>query len=205
MEVVPMIKRNIDEVKDILVKAYFNDPVIEWVYPDVEVRKRALDAYMSCYAEYAQKFTQTFVTAPTVDGIIMNLKPEESFKALDLLLLKSMKKAPSIGFSAIGKFLKLMSYLGKRKDELMPPLHWHLGMVAVDPKAQGKGIGKKLIEHSLHFADAANIPFYLETGTPSNVGLYEHFGFKILAEETNLPGGCPKMWLMGRMPPNSSK
>jgi len=72
---------------------------------------------------------------------------------------------------------------------------WHLDSVAVEPKAQGSGIGSALIEFGLDLARADQAGVFLETGTPRNVPLYEWFGFRVI-EDADAPGGGPHMWFM---------
>lgn len=57
--------------------------------------------------------------------------------------------------------------------------HIHFGPIAVHPSAQGKGIGKALLQKFCACLDAANQVGYLETDKWQNVELYEKYGFKI--------------------------
>ena len=72
---------------------------------------------------------------------------------------------------------------------------WHLDSVAVEPRAQGRGIGSALIEFGLDLARVDGAGVFLETGTPRNVPLYERFGFRVL-EDADAPGGGPQIWFM---------
>ncbi|WP_231655774.1 GNAT family N-acetyltransferase, partial [Streptomyces clavuligerus] len=76
---------------------------------------------------------------------------------------------------------------------------WFLGSVAVDPAAQGQGLGSAVIRPGLAAADAAGCPAFLETATERNVRLYERLGFTVTAD---LPGsdGGPRIWCMRREP-----
>ena len=51
----------------------------------------------------------------------------------------------------------------------------------------------------LDFCDRENIVCYLETNKQSNVGLYEHFGFR-LAEQGMVPGSNVMHYAMTRSP-----
>lgn len=53
--------------------------------------------------------------------------------------------------------------------------HWLAHIVAVDPDAQGRGIGGALLRHGL--ARAAGSPVYLEATTPGSAALYQRHGF----------------------------
>lgn len=43
---------------------------------------------------------------------------------------------------------------------------------------QGRGVASRLIRPFLDRADSEHVGAYTETMTPSNVPLYEHFGFR---------------------------
>lgn len=61
--------------------------------------------------------------------------------------------------------------------------HWHLGPVAVDAHAQGKGVGSLLLGRFAELMDAAGEVAYLETDKEINVRFYSRFGFELVGEE----------------------
>jgi ribosomal protein S18 acetylase RimI-like enzyme len=61
--------------------------------------------------------------------------------------------------------------------------HWHLGPVGVDRPLQGKGVGGALLRAFCARVDAEGATSYLETDKPQNVAIYEHFGFRTVAED----------------------
>ncbi|MFJ2740590.1 GNAT family N-acetyltransferase [Streptomyces sp. NPDC087440] len=81
--------------------------------------------------------------------------------------------------------------------------HWSLALIGADPEARGQGHGSALLRSGLAQADAAGQPVYLESSKPSNVPVYEHFGFRV-REEFELPGGGPTLWGMWREPQASA-
>ena len=58
-----------------------------------------------------------------------------------------------------------------------PEPHCYLQSIGVRPGYQGQGLASGLVRPFLDEADSRGISSYTETMTPSNVGLYEHFGF----------------------------
>ena len=72
---------------------------------------------------------------------------------------------------------------------------WLLDALAVDPAAQGRGVGAALVRHGLAQANAADRSTFLETGTPGNVAFYEHLGFHVV-DEGDAPGGGPHIWFL---------
>ena len=80
-----------------------------------------------------------------------------------------------------------------RHDPKAP--HWHLGPVGVERALQGKGVGGALLRAFCARMDEDRAMAYLETDKPENVAIYEHFGFRTVAEDQVL--GIPN-WFMVR-------
>jgi len=67
-----------------------------------------------------------------------------------------------------------------KRDPAAP--HVHLGPIGVSPAAQGRGIGRRLMERYCEALDLAGRIGYLETDRPETVRFYERFGFGVTAE-----------------------
>lgn len=78
--------------------------------------------------------------------------------------------------------------------------HYYLQVLGVDPSQQGKGWSRSLLNVVLQQADQHQKPCYLETATPSNVSLYQRFGFEVSQTLDDLPYGAPTIWCMWREP-----
>ena len=61
--------------------------------------------------------------------------------------------------------------------------HYYVGFIGVDPPAHGKGYARLLLDeaHRISDADGRSTGVGLDTSTPENVGLYEHFGYRVIA------------------------
>jgi GNAT superfamily N-acetyltransferase len=68
-----------------------------------------------------------------------------------------------------------------------------LDSVAVEPTAQGRGIGSALIEFGLSRARADEQGVLLETGNPRNLLLYERHGFRVVDDGDAPDGGPPRL------------
>jgi ribosomal protein S18 acetylase RimI-like enzyme len=58
--------------------------------------------------------------------------------------------------------------------------HIHLGPIGVDPEAQGRGIGRRLMERYCEELNRAAVAGYLETDRWENVDFYKRFGFHVV-------------------------
>lgn len=57
--------------------------------------------------------------------------------------------------------------------------HVHLGPVGVPPEAQGRGVGRQLMQRYGDHLDDRGAVGYLETDRPGNVDFYTKFGFHV--------------------------
>ena len=73
-------------------------------------------------------------------------------------------------------------------------------MLGVEPSAQGKGLGGRLLEPVLQQADSEGLPAYLETDKERNLAFYARFRFGLV--DTLWPDGpdAPPEWTMWRDP-----
>ncbi|TVQ07637.1 MAG: GNAT family N-acetyltransferase, partial [Balneolaceae bacterium] len=71
---------------------------------------------------------------------------------------------------------------------------YRVKVISIDKSLRGTGAFRKLITPAIEYADQEQIPMVLETHNPSNVGLYEHFGFKLVktisSPETDVQQYC---------------
>jgi len=78
--------------------------------------------------------------------------------------------------------IRLAPIIKKPKD--LPKPHYLIEAVAVDPKHQGKKVGRLLLEHSHYYcmSDKDSRGIYITTGDEKNRSIYEHFGYQLLEE-----------------------
>jgi GNAT superfamily N-acetyltransferase len=71
--------------------------------------------------------------------------------------------------------------------------HYYLGVIAVDPRLKGKGLGKRLLGEfcATSAADKRSAGVYLETGSAESLAFYLRNGFVLRGEEDL--GGAP-LW-----------
>jgi len=75
--------------------------------------------------------------------------------------------------------------------------HVHVGPVAVEPGAQGRGVGGAMLRLLCAHLDADGEVAWLETDKPENVVFYRRHGFDVAVEDVHL--GFP-IWFMRRAP-----
>ena len=72
---------------------------------------------------------------------------------------------------------------------------WQLDSIAVEPTAQGRGLGAALIAAGLARARADGVSAFLSTGATRNVDIYGRCGFRVVREARS-PDAGPTVYFM---------
>ena len=100
-------------------------------------------------------------------------------------------------------YYRIVEFMHKKVASVVGDEVWYLSIVAVDPAAQGRGLGRQLLEPTIAEADRASVTCYLETFIPRNVSFYERLGFTIKARFTE-PTAAADYAVMVRFPSTSA-
>jgi ribosomal protein S18 acetylase RimI-like enzyme len=74
--------------------------------------------------------------------------------------------------------------------------YWYLAILGSQPEGRGSGAAKALVGAGLEACDASDLPAFLESSSPDNIGYYQQFGF-VVTEALQVPDG-PPLWAMLR-------
>jgi ribosomal protein S18 acetylase RimI-like enzyme len=179
-----------------LASAFQDDPVITWIFPDEQRRRRVLPAFMEFrLRKLAFPHDEVWMTAGGAAAAVW-LPPPGRWQ---------MSRSQRVRLlPALVRFLGLRtaSVLGglDRMEERHPhdPSHWYLFILGTEQAAQGRGFGSALLAQMLARVDADRMPAFLESSNERNIALYGRHGFEI-TDEVAIPGG-PRIWPMWREP-----
>lgn len=170
-------------------RAFAADPSVDAYFANSQNKANALRTLCLLQLSGAEEV----VLAEDGLGIAMwnspDYKESQSLKKI-ILMLKLLR---SIGLRNL--FPALTSMAATQNARPKEP-HVYLLNMCVDPSLQGRGIGSKLLAEGLKKCDQAGVPCYLEIANPANQTFYEHFGFKVTQQISELPGIPPVkgMW-----------
>jgi ribosomal protein S18 acetylase RimI-like enzyme len=183
-----------EEVMGVLARGMRDNPLHVAAFgEDPERRVQRFRGLMSA-AFSVRDFSHTLV-ARREDGVIVGvcgMMPPGDCVPDFRQRLQLLPAVLHIGPRAAGRAMRWMGVWGKHDPE---ERHWHLGPLAVDAYAQGRGVGSRLMQVFCAQMDAAHEDAYLETDKPENVRFYERFGFEVVGEKDVL--GVPN-WFMQR-------
>ncbi len=167
------------KVVEILSEAFFEDPMIKYVFKDRE-RKEIRRLYGVMTKAYAPS-SDIYFDSEEPNGMIQWIDSEKEPGVMAWLRSGAMRMIGS-PVSSLFRLMKTGMEIFKTQKECMKEHNLHLILLAVLPRKKGMGIGKKLMNLYIQEADSRGLPCYLETQNPSNLGYYESFGFSVVKE-----------------------
>jgi ribosomal protein S18 acetylase RimI-like enzyme len=176
-----------------LTTAFHDDPVFRWIFPDPVRRRCVVPTLFAVLTDLIGRFGWNRSTADG-RGVALWVPPGEHVVDEDDAEAVGAQLEALAGCDA-ERLLTCMEMLEERHPQ---EASWHLSFLAVDPSAQGRGLGSELLAETLDLADADSFPAYLEATTPRSRALYERHGFELL-DEIAMPDG-PTLFAMWREP-----
>jgi ribosomal protein S18 acetylase RimI-like enzyme len=172
-----------------LARAFHDDPLAEFSHPRAAVREKRLEFFFAGRLRTLIEDELCFCDADRRGAALWaapdrwHVPPREALRMLRLL----NRRAPPLlaGFARVEK-------LHPREP------HFYLSTLGVEPDAQRRGLGSKLMAPMIERCDREGVPAYLESSKESNVDFYARHGFRV-TEQMRFPRG-PKLWLMWRDP-----
>jgi GNAT superfamily N-acetyltransferase len=193
-------RAQLDEASQVLARAFFDDPMMVYILPDEKQRASILPPFMRAGATIALNHGEVYTTPGALMGNACWLPPGQTEVSEERLAeAGGLEVLGSMGEEAAGRFATLMAHMGELHEKAVPPEHWYLLILGVDPPRQGQGVGGALVEPILSRADAEGRPCYLETMKPRNVTFYRKHGFEVVVEDDTPDGGL-HFWTMRRDP-----
>jgi len=185
---------DIAAIEDVLQAAFWDDPVMGYLFPDEQSRsRRSARLFRALLRRHYLPMRTVWTTGDQAGAALWappghwKLSTGQIARSLPSLLL-------GLGANAV-RSLRFMEQV----DRLHPTEpHWYLGILGTDPPQQGRGIGSALLAPVLDRCDLEGVPAYLESSKESNVAFYARHGFDLVGELH--PKGAPTMYRMWRDP-----
>lgn len=174
-----------------LARAFFDDPVFRWAYPDDDQRREVLPGIFAVFTEAFQRHDEIYLTAQPA-GAALWAPPGQA--PVDDEHADDFNRRLEQAAGADGeRFFEVAGLV----DEHHPHgSYYYLQLLGVEPSGQGRGIGSALLAHMLERCDREGMRAYLDATSPHNKRLYERHGFRASGEFA--PAGGPPLWPMWR-------
>ena len=198
----PATASDVDNLADVLARAFHDDPPLAWLLPDPATRPARLRRMFRTIIgiESLQHGGVEVVSAGQDDaqeiaGGAVWLPPGHWRPSAS----EYLRGGPHYVW-ALATALSRVARYGRALERARPKEpHWYLKALGVDPAWQGKGVAKLLLRSRLECCDADGEPAFLETTRPGGVALYERYGFQSIGDIA-MPDGAPAQVAMWRAP-----
>ena len=175
----------INEAVDVLSDAFFNYPVMRFVIG------QAGNAYAQRLRTLIHFFTAArFVRNDLVMGVTTD---EDKIVAVANINRPGERGSPSKLDELRGQVWRELGDAARSRYEtygeatrkfVIDQPHYHLGMLGVQPFYTGQGLARRLLDalHERSYHDRESRGVTLNTEDPSNIPLYQHFGYRVIGQ-----------------------
>jgi ribosomal protein S18 acetylase RimI-like enzyme len=186
VEIVSLSREDLPAAIDLFSHAFATDPMVSYVF-DVSLvtQERSLQELFRFSCEVRLLLDWPLLGTLDENGVLagvagFSMLGEVHWPQSLVTVYEELKSC--IGPESAAR-LEEYSHLADLHRPLLP--HYQLGMIGVHPRAQGKGHAATLIRrlHQLSDADPVSTGVWLDTANPLNVPIYEHLGYRIVAQE----------------------
>ena len=173
-----------------LARAFEDDPVMGWVFPDPSRRLSRLERFFAMTMQVSLiRWGEVWMSEDGASAALWASPGHWRWSTGEVL-----HAAPILGMRGPVALFGLMRV--EARHPRWP--HWYLATLGTEPAMQGRGLGGAVMEPVLRRCDEEGIGAYLESSKERNVPYYRRHGFEVV-DEVTLPRG-PRVWLMWREP-----
>jgi ribosomal protein S18 acetylase RimI-like enzyme len=204
------MKKTIDTIAGYMGQSFLEDPMNKAQLEGINQKEKLMQAHARLHVQYAAKLRALHLLDNDPRAVMVALDSNNNSKLQEIwTIIKTIGVTVFvISFKEMKRLIRNMKVLGKVLDfkwpvEFVKGRHYRLKIISIDKSLRGTGAFRKLITPAIEFADQEQIPMVLETHNPSNVGLYEHFGFE-LVKTISSPDTDVQQYCMIRRPLKSN-
>jgi len=197
IELRPIVRADVRSLSRVLARAFYTDPVMNYMLPDAKARAKALPPMFATLTRnhFIARGGSEVASRDGVIGAAALWDPPGLRKSSRIEELRMM---PTLAWHFHSRAEQTKT-LGRLMEEAHPEEpHWYLMVIGSDPSVRGAGFGQALMGSRLDRCDAERAPAYLEASEASLVPYYNRFGFEQIGK-IDTPDG-PTMIPMWRAP-----
>jgi GNAT superfamily N-acetyltransferase len=193
VEIERVSKDEADAASDLLARAFYDDPVWSWAFPDPAKRLEHHRALWGLIVHSAIAYGWVWRTADR-GAVAVWIPPGQPE-----LSLEDQAQLEALLSDLLGPRSEAVLGLFERLEENHPQSepHYYLSLLGTHPDHRGKGKGMSLLAATLERIDSEGMPAYLESSNRTNDERYRRVGFELVGE-LSAPDGGPTVGCMWR-------
>jgi GNAT superfamily N-acetyltransferase len=183
---------------EVLARAFVTDPLWRHLFPHVTQRVLLLRQSFRATLPFSTRNEHVYGVGHPLDGVAIWRGPTQRGSADATVLnihLLTLLCSPFV--RTFRHTIPIFAHVDRMHNQYAAEPHYYLRLIGIAPPAQGKGRASLLIKPLLAQADAERTSVYTETMVPSNVPMYEHYGF-VCREQFPIPGTDLAIWALYR-------
>jgi ribosomal protein S18 acetylase RimI-like enzyme len=186
-DIVKLSRQQIGQAAAMLTRAFFDDPKLIHLLPDITAKKELSRYLFEFELQYGMNYGDVYTTSPSVEGVAVWL-PSSKSEVTFWRAFRSggMRLQNQLGKTVMDRLMSFSQAIDNLHKKHAPYRHYYLFFIGVDPAYQKKRVASRLITPLIGWLDMQKLPCYLNTQNEKNIGLYEHFGFRVI-EQLVLP------------------
>lgn len=178
-----------EKLVTLLTECFSKDPLYCQLIPQGKIRKKLLPEIFSCDLDELFETCEVYADSPALNGIIIVSDETEEYnpvryyvcEAFYILKIALVLIREDFSMKTFLRFFRGKPFWDSAwTDELGTERRMHIVYFAVRPSARGQGVSSRLMKSVLQYADSRGLALSLETHNTKNVGMYQHYGFRLV-------------------------
>lgn len=181
-------KNDFSRLEKLLTRCFADDPLYKTLIPDEQMRRDLLPKLFDCDLTEFFETCEIYADSPDLNSLLVVSDEAEDYNIFKYYMseLHALLKTDTYliledpSMKIFRNFMLGKDYLNSRwTDQLHQKNRLHIIYLAVDPQMQHHGMADRLLTEVIAYAQKHRMMISLETHNEKNVGMYEHFGFKV--------------------------
>lgn len=175
----PLVPEFLVEASCVFARAFVNDPLYVFLFPDEGTRKRKIE----CLYRFLLRIhmIHTWVSSSLLEGVAIWEEPYDHRGFTNVFqFIRGIGLMFCLRPGALRRIILFAWKTFLLRKKFMSTEAFYLRAIAVDPPCQKKGVGSVMIQELLKKADHSKSDVFLETQNGANIAFYERFGFCVI-------------------------
>ena len=181
-------EEELEQVFEIMTRAFKNYVKLVGTFPDWEDRQAAIEMVIRFYGAFDFRYGCAYSLDEELKEVLMimfseeEVFTEERFRAAGSYSEKFYAAASRLSEEDRQRWWDFFDEVDRTEAELasIPDKYLYADLVCVAEEAQGQGRGSRLIQAACRYADQVELPIMLFTNGEDDIRFYQKNGFRII-------------------------
>lgn len=197
-------EEDLEQVYQMMTKAFRNYVKLVGTFPDWEDRQAAIEMVIRFYGAFDYKYGSAYSLDEDMKEVLMIMFSEEEdyseerFRAAGSYSEEFYAVASRLGEEGLRRWWDFFDEVDRTEAELatIPEKCLYADLLCVAEDAQGQGRGSRLIRAACHYADEIGLPIMLFTNGADDIRFYEKNGFRVIGVTTSEEFGFENTYVL---------